>query len=66
MISGSAPLRPEVQQFLKCVLCAPLYEGYGQTETTGAATITGDNDPQCGIIGGPVVYFKLILGSYVS
>ncbi len=24
MISGSAPLLPEVQQFLKVVLCAPL------------------------------------------
>jgi len=31
MVSGSAPLLPEVQKFLKVVLCAPLVEGYGQT-----------------------------------
>ncbi len=31
MISGSAPLLPEVQNFLKVCMCAPLIEGYGQT-----------------------------------
>lgn len=36
MISGSAPLLPEVQHFLKVTMCAPLIEGYGQTESTGA------------------------------
>ena len=31
MISGSAPLLPDVHKFMKCVLCAPLHEAYGQT-----------------------------------
>lgn len=31
MISGSAPLLPDVQNFLKISMCCPLLEGYGQT-----------------------------------
>jgi long-chain acyl-CoA synthetase len=31
MISGSAPLLPEVHKFLKVTMAAPLLEGYGQT-----------------------------------
>ena len=31
MISGSAPLLPEVHKFMKVVIAAPLLEGYGQT-----------------------------------
>jgi acyl-CoA synthetase (AMP-forming)/AMP-acid ligase II len=59
MISGSAPLLPEVQHFLKVVLCAPLVEGYGQTESTGALLFSGANDPAVKAVGGPVVLFAL-------
>jgi long-chain acyl-CoA synthetase len=45
MISGSAPLLPEVQNFLKVCMCAPLIEGYGSTESTGAMLITVADDP---------------------
>ena len=45
MISASAPLLPEVQNFLKICMCAPLVEGYGQTESTGAMFITVADDP---------------------
>jgi len=31
MISGSAPLLPDVQNFLKVCISAPILEGYGQT-----------------------------------
>ena len=31
MISGSAPLLPDVQNFMKICMCCPLLEGYGQT-----------------------------------
>jgi long-chain acyl-CoA synthetase len=55
MISGSAPLLPEVQDFLKVCMCCPLVEGYGQTETTGAITITDSNDPVVRHVGGPIV-----------
>ena len=55
MISGSAPLLPEVQNFLKVCMCCPLIEGYGQTETTGAITITDSVDPEVRHVGGPIV-----------
>lgn len=59
MISGSAPLLPEVQHFLKVVLCAPLVEGYGQTESTGAMLFSSANDPAVKQVGGPTVAFIL-------
>lgn len=62
MISGSAPLLPDVHAFMKVVMCCPLLEGYGQTESTGAAFITHPNDPMVGHIGGPVVNLFVILG----
>ena len=31
MLSGSAPLRPEVHKFLKVVMGVPFLEAYGQT-----------------------------------
>lgn len=55
MISGSAPLLPEVQNFLKVCMCAPLVEGYGQTESTGALSITDAYDPEVRHVGGPIV-----------
>lgn len=60
MISGSAPLLPEVQHFLKVVLCAPLVEGYGQTESTGAILFSCSEDPAVKQVGGPVVFFSLL------
>ena len=57
MISGSAPLLPEVHKFMKVVIGCPLLEGYGQTESTGAAFITHPNDPEVAHIGGAVVCY---------
>lgn len=55
MISGSAPLLPHVEKFLKVISCTTLVEGYGQTESTGASFITLGCDPVCGHVGGPTV-----------
>jgi long-chain acyl-CoA synthetase len=60
MISGSAPLLPDVHSFMKVTMCAPLVEGYGQTESTGASFVTHAKDPTVGHIGGPVVHFFAI------
>lgn len=54
MISGSAPLLPDVHNFMKICMCCPLIEGYGQTESTGAAFITAGNDPITRHVGGPL------------
>ena len=37
--SGSAPLAGHVEEFLKTVMCAPVAQGYGLTETCGSSFI---------------------------
>lgn len=61
MLSGSAPLLPDVQKFLKVVLCAPLVQGYGQTQGTGAILFSTANDPAVRHVGGPVANFEVKL-----
>lgn len=55
MISGGAPLLPDVHNFMKIAMCCPLVEGYGQTENTGAAMLTEALDPMISHVGGPLV-----------
>ncbi len=33
MATGSAPISPEVHSYMKAIMCCPLIEGYGQTES---------------------------------
>ena len=54
MITASAPINGEVLEFLKTVFCCPILEGYGMSETCGAATVTHAHDPVCGHVGGPI------------
>jgi long-chain acyl-CoA synthetase len=64
MISGSAPLLPHVENFIKVISSSILLEGYGQTESTGASFVTNSNDPTCGHVGGPTVTTLCYLGQY--
>ena len=70
MVSGSAPLLPHVENFLKVISSTPFIEGYGQTESTGASFITKADDPHCGHVGGctvnPFTYHRLIPNSSLS
>lgn len=61
MVSGSAPLLPEVHAFMKAIICCPLYEAYGQTESTGGSFVTSQNDPKVSHVGGPVVNICFIV-----
>ncbi|CAG5135652.1 unnamed protein product [Candidula unifasciata] len=54
VISGSAPLSPEVMQFLRCAFGCPVLEGYGQTEAGAAITLTVCGDPGVGSVGPPL------------
>ena len=61
MLTGSAPISGDVLDFLKVVFSCPLCEGYGMTESGGGSTITYSDDPQTGIVGGPLASVKIRL-----
>ena len=53
MITGSAPIAPEVMDFLRVAFACEVYEGYGQTETCAASCLTQRGDYSSGHVGGP-------------
>ena len=60
-VTGSAPISAEVLDFLKVCFCAPILEGYGQTECSGVVTVTHPNDPEAGHVGGPSLHLEMKL-----
>ena len=54
MITGSAPITPELLNTMKCLFWIPIVEGFGQTETNAPASITSHLDPYAGHVGGPL------------
>ena len=61
--TGSAPLSPVLQEFIKVCFGCPMYEGYGLTES-GAISNTCDlRDPNVGHVGGPMVSCEMRLES---
>lgn len=61
MVTGSAPISPDVINFLKVCFCAPICEGYGQTESSAASCATFQNDNKAGHVGGPLTSVKIKL-----
>jgi long-chain acyl-CoA synthetase len=61
MITGSAPISPEVLTFFKLALGIHIYEVYGQTETSGPATLTHPLDRTSGHVGGVLPSMRLRL-----
>ena len=58
MITGSAPISPDVLDFLKIAFCCPIVEGYGMTETSAGSFTTLVGDPVSGHVGGPLCNVK--------
>jgi len=54
MLSGGAPLRPEVHEFLRVAFDCPIIQGYGLTETCAAGTIQLPTDFTTRHIGPPL------------
>lgn len=53
MVSGSAPIRPEVIRLLRVCFACDFREGYGQTENTGCCLMMMPNDKSLGSCGAP-------------
>lgn len=57
--SGSAPLRSDAHMFMKAIMCAPLIEGYGQTESTAGFLFSRGLDSHYGVLASLSVLIKL-------
>ena len=63
MVTGSAPIDPQILNFLKVVFGCPITEGYALTESIGGACKTRDEDLVTDHVGGPHLFIKLRLKS---
>lgn len=61
LVTGSAPLRDDVMIFLRCALGCQVFEGYGQTETSAAASLQLIGDQTFGHVGPPLPCNKIKL-----
>ncbi|XP_013634888.1 PREDICTED: long chain acyl-CoA synthetase 1-like [Brassica oleracea var. oleracea] len=62
LVSGGAPLSPEIEEFLRVTSCCFVIQGYGLTETLGGTTL-GYPDEMCmlGTVGVPAFYDEIRL-----
>jgi len=54
IVTGSAPIAPRVMNFLRAVFGVPVLEGYGQTESSTAISLTEYFDFSLGHVGAPL------------
>ncbi|RQM21134.1 hypothetical protein B5M09_006513, partial [Aphanomyces astaci] len=63
VLTGSAPISDDVLSFFRILLTSNITEGYGQSECTGASTLTDHDDVQCGTVGAPMTSCEIKLVS---
>ncbi|KJH46143.1 CoA ligase 4 family protein [Dictyocaulus viviparus] len=61
VLCGGAPLNAETQRFMNICMCCPVVQGYGLTETCGAACVADINDLSTGTVGPPVRCCEIVL-----
>lgn len=55
MVTGSAPLSPDIQKFIQTCFNAPVRQGYGLTETCAASCVAGFHDNGLALVGPPLM-----------
>ncbi|RCI17079.1 hypothetical protein L249_3254 [Ophiocordyceps polyrhachis-furcata BCC 54312] len=63
MVSGSAQLDPDVQQFLRAAFAVTFSQGWGMTETNAVGTLQMEGDFSIGNVGGPMASIEACLES---
>ncbi|KAI9170968.1 Long chain acyl-CoA synthetase [Paramyrothecium foliicola] len=63
MVSGSAQLDPDVQEFLRAAFGNTFLQGFGMTETFAVGTVQANDDFSTGNIGGPTSCVEICLES---
>jgi long-chain acyl-CoA synthetase len=63
VVSGSAPLAPKVEAFLRVAMCCPVLQGYGLTETCSSSFVAPPSADQAGRVGGPLPLLHTCLES---
>ncbi|OQR84380.1 Long-chain-fatty-acid--CoA ligase [Achlya hypogyna] len=63
LLTGAAPLAPNVLSFYRVALGCTCTEMYGQTETGGASTMTDPRDLDAGTVGAPIAGAEIKLVS---
>lgn len=66
MITGSAPLSPEIQKFCQTVFKAPVRQGYGLTETCAGSCVGFWGDNSTGCVGPPCVNAVIRLADWAE
>jgi len=61
MLSGSAPLSAETQEYLRTCLDISLVQGYSLTEASSCGTVQAENTTSVGDVGGPMFGMKIRL-----
>lgn len=54
LFTGSAPISPDVMDFLRICFSCDVYQGYGQTETAAGISFTALGDTMSGHLGAPL------------
>ncbi|XP_029441498.1 long-chain-fatty-acid--CoA ligase 1 isoform X2 [Rhinatrema bivittatum] len=54
IITGAAPVSPNVLTFMRAAIGCQFYEGYGQTESAAGSTLTVPGDWTAGHVGAPL------------
>jgi len=66
MVTGSAPLSPDIQKFCQTVFKAPVRQGYGLTETCAGSCVGFWGDNATGCVGPPCINAVIRLADWAE